>query len=111
MLTIKGQHGRTVVVDGESITLSKRGCGLAPPREKTLPIRHVLAVEVKKPGGVFTGFIRFGTADAAAGDGALAGRVFDAAKDEYAVVFGDEASYETALQIKAYVEDFRPVKA
>lgn len=108
MLTLKGQQGKTVVVERGSIRMTKQGCVLAPPRQRTIPVRQVTAVEVRKPGGVFAGFIRFVTADEVALDGALglSGRAFDPTKDENSVVFADEASYETALQIKDYVEGF-----
>jgi hypothetical protein len=111
MLTLQGQQGRTVVVDGASVRLVKQGCVLGPAREKTLPIRQVLAVEVKKPGGVFAGYIRFATADDADADGLTDAAGRDPGRDENSVVFADLRSYETALQIKDYVEHQRPGKA
>ena len=54
------------------------------------------------------GFIQFSIAGGAVRDSSLTftGGASDAAQDENSVLFGGKASYEIALKIKKYVEDF-----
>lgn len=78
-------------------------------REKTLPIRNISSVEVKKPGSITSGFIQFSIAGGAVRDSSftLTGGAFDAAKDENSVLFIGTESYEIAIKIKEYVENYR----
>ena len=87
----------------------KKGMIFASKRDKTIPIRNIASVEVKKPGSLVAGFIQFGIAGAHARDSSFTftGGTFGAAQDENSVVFGGMASYRVALQIKEYIENFR----
>ena len=106
-LVLQGLQGKTVSVSGDSIKFKKKGF-LSAKREKTLPIRNVTSVEVKKPGAIASGFLQFSIAGGKARDSSftLTGGAFDAAKDENSIVFTGGDKYETALKIKAYVEEW-----
>ena len=107
MLTLKGRQGKTVVVEGSTVTISKKGSLFASKREKAIPIRNITSVEVKKPGALTAGFIQFSIAGGAARDSSfkVTGGAFDAASDENSVLFADKEAYEVALEIKKYVEN------
>jgi hypothetical protein len=108
MIVLNGKQGKQVVVDGATVKIIKKGSLLASKREKTLPIRNISSVEVKKPGALITGFIQFSIAGGKARDSShsLTGGAWDAIQDENSVVFSDITEYETALEIKKYVENF-----
>ena len=105
-LILKGKQGKTVLVAGDAIRIVKQGL-LSGRNERTLPIRNISSVEVKKPGG-FPGFIQFSISGGMVRDRSLTltGGAFDAAQDENSVLFNGEESYQIALQIKAYVESW-----
>lgn len=105
-LTLEGKQGKTVIVAGDSIRIQNKGM-LTGMREKTLPIRNITSVEVKKPGG-FAGFLQFSVAGGAARDSSymVSGGAIDAAKDENSILFTGKDKYETALKIKAHVEEW-----
>jgi len=94
-LVLHGGHGKSLFVAHGSIRIVQEQ--LAERRDKTILIRHISAVEVKKPGstphdstGTFTG-------------GAL-----DAARDENSVTFATLDDYDVALKIKVFVESWTP---
>jgi hypothetical protein len=109
MLHLKGRQGKTIIVDGATVTITKKGWIAASQREKIIPIRNITSVEVKKPGSLVVGFIQFAIAGGASRDSSFkfTGGTFDAVKDENSVVFADEESYANALQIKEYIENYR----
>ena len=105
-LVLTGKQGKSVAVAGDAIRIEKQGL-LTGRREKTLPIRNITSVEVKKP-GAFAGFIQFSIAGGKARDSSytLTGGAYDAVNDENSCVFNGQEAYEIALQIKAYVENW-----
>ena len=107
-LILNGRQKKSVVVEGNSIRINKGGGIFASAREKTIPIRNITSVEVKKPGAMTVGFIQFSIAGAKARDSSftISGGAFDAVQDENSVVFADKTSYEIALKIKDYVENY-----
>ena len=112
LLVLKGRSGKTIVVQGGSVRVVKVGSLFAARREKTILIRNVTSVEVKKPGtGVVAsvGFIQFSIAGGAARDSSFTftGGALSAVADENSVVFADIDAYNTALQIKQYIENYR----
>jgi hypothetical protein len=109
-LVLHGKQGKTLYASGDAIRIEKQGL-ITGKREKTILIRNVTSVEVKKPGG-FVGFIQFSIAGGNARDGSytMSGGAFDAVKDENSVVFNGSENYETALKIKAYVESWSPIE-
>lgn len=114
-LKLRGNHGDIVSVEGGAIRLVKVNISLRgrPPRERSLPIRNISSVEVKKPDtkAVFVnyGFIQFSIAGGAVRDGSLTltGGAWDAAQDENSVIFVGQSAYQTALKIKEYVETYQ----
>lgn len=110
-LTLKGKQGKTLIVAGDVVRIVKEGF-FAGRNERTLPIRNISSVEVKKPGG-FTGFIQFSIAGGAVRDRSytLTGGAFDAVQDENSVLFGGEKEYQLALSIKSYIESWSSVSS
>ena len=108
MITLKGTQGKTVSVDGATVKITKKGWLLAAERNKTIPIRNIASVEVKKPGAITAGFIQFAIAGSAARDSSFkfTGGAFDAAQDENSVLFSGKELYDMALKIKEYVENY-----
>jgi putative oligomerization/nucleic acid binding protein/zinc ribbon protein len=105
-LTLQGNQGKTLTVSGDTIRIEKAGF-LTGKRHKTILIRNVTSVEVKKPGG-FVGFIQFSIAGGKARDSSytLTGGAFDAVQDENSLIFNGAEKYDIALKIKAYVESW-----
>src|SRR3954470_14279401 len=96
-LVLEGKQGKMLTVSGDTIRIQKTGF-LTGKREKTILIRNVTSVEVKKPGG-FAGFIQFSIAGGKARDGSytLSGGAMEAAQDENSVLFVGNDKYEIAL--------------
>ena len=107
MLTLKGRQGKTVLIDGSTVNIVKKGWLFASQRQKAIPIRNISSVEVKKPGAM-AGFIQFSIAGGVARDSSFkfTGGTLDALKDEHSVLFSSRASYKVALSIKEYVENY-----
>ncbi|MDP4143233.1 MAG: SHOCT domain-containing protein [Bacillota bacterium] len=106
-LELTGRQGKSIVVEGNTVKIIKKGKLFSAKREKTLPIRNISSVEVKKP-GLAVGFIQFSIAGGVARDSSakLTGGAFDAVNDENSVIFADKKAYEVALKIKEYIESF-----
>lgn len=109
-LVLHGGHGKSVFVTRDSIRLVQEH--QAERHDKGLPIRHIAAVDVKKP-GAFDGYIHFSIAGGRPHDSAftLTGGAFDAARDDNAVTFSSLEDYDTALKIKLLVESWQPPAA
>lgn len=106
-LVLHGGQGKTLFVSRDSIRIVQEQ--LDERRDKAILLRHVTAVEVKKP-GAFDGFIQFSFAGGTPHDRAtsLTGGAFDAARDENSVTFKDMDGYDIALKIKVHVEAWSP---
>lgn len=106
-LVLHGGQGKSLFVSRDSIRIVQEH--LAERRDKTILIRNVSAVEVKKP-GAFDGFIQFSFAGSIPHDSAytLTGGAFDAARDENSVTFSGTDEYDVALKMKVYVESWTP---
>lgn len=99
-------NARAVVsVENDIIRISRKGVrsfltqGLKG--EKSIPIRNITAIQIKKP-GMTTGYIQF----AQHGMMESEGGVFDAVKDENTIIF-NKKDYEQALELKDYIEDIQ----
>lgn len=104
---LHGGQGKSLFVTRTSIRIVQED--QHERRDKVLLLRHVSAVEVKKP-GAFDGFIQFTIAGGKPHDNSssLTGGAFDAARDENAVTFSDDETYDLALKIKLHVEAWSP---
>lgn len=104
---LKALQGKTVTVTSDSIKIEKEGGFFAVKRDKTIPIRQITSVEVKKPSRV-VGFIQFSIAGGKQFNSGftLSGGAFDAVADENAATFLSEECYNQALEIKSYVESW-----
>ena len=105
-IVLKGLSRKTVSVSQDAITIAKAGI-FTSRREKTLLIRNISSVEVKKPGFV-SGFIQFSIAGGKALDSSFkwTGGAYDAVSDENSVLFTGDQNYKIALRIKEYVESW-----
>jgi len=105
MIELKGIQHKTVIVDGGTIRIVKGG--MFGARDKTIPIRSIGSVEVKKP-GLVNGYIQFSIAGGKHHNSAysLTGGAYDAMQDENSVVFGGQDNYRIAMQIKSYVDNY-----
>lgn len=106
-LVLHGGQGKTLLVSRDSIRIVQEL--LDERRDKAILLRHITAVEVKKP-GAFDGFIQFSFAGGTPHDrsSTLTGGAFDAARDENSVTFSDMDAYDIALKIKVHVEGWVP---
>lgn len=106
-LVLHGGHGKSIFVTRDSIRLVQEH--QAERHDKGLPIRHIAAVDVKKP-GAFDGYIHFSIAGGRPHGSAsgLTGGAFDAARDDNAVTFSSLEDYDVALKIKLQVESWQP---
>lgn len=106
-LVLHGGQGKSLFVSRDSIRIVQEH--LAERRDKAILIRHVSAVEVKKP-GAFDGFIQFSFAGGAPHDSSASftGGAFDAARDENSVTFTSMDDYDVALKIKVFIESWTP---
>lgn len=109
-LVLHGGHGKSVFVTRDSVRLVQEH--QAERHDKGLPIRHIAAVDVKKP-GAFDGYIHFSIAGGRPHGSAsgLTGGAFDAARDDNAVTFSSLEDYDVALKIKLLVESWQPYPA
>ena len=106
-LVLHGGHGKSLFVAQGSIRIVQEH--LAERRDKAILIRHISAVEVKKP-GAFDGYIQFSFAGGTPHDasGTFTGGTFDAARDENSVTFATLEDYDVALKIKVFIEAWTP---
>lgn len=104
---LHGGQGKSLFVTRTSIRIVQED--QHERRDKVLLLRHVSAVEVKKP-GAFDGYIQFTIAGGLPHDSStsLTGGAFDAAHDENSVTFKDAETYDLALKIKVHVEAWTP---
>ena len=104
-LVLHGGHGKSLFVASGSIRIVHEH--LQERRDKAILIRHISAVEVKKP-GAFDGYIQFSFAGATPHEasGTFTGGSFDAARDENSVTFTSFEDYDVALKIKMHVESW-----
>lgn len=106
-LVLHGGHGKSIFVTRDSVRLVQEH--QTERHDKGLPIRHIAAVDVKKP-GAFDGYIHFSIAGGRPHDSGFTftGGAFDAARDDNAVTFSSLEDYDVALKIKLLVESWQP---
>jgi hypothetical protein len=107
LFTLYADQGKKLVVNQDSVKIFKEGGLFSEAREKSIPIRHITSVEVKKP-SAFVGFIQFSLAGAQSSNSSytFTGGAMDAVKDENAVVFMGDDKYQIALQIKSFIDSW-----
>jgi hypothetical protein len=106
-LVLHGGHGKTLFLTRDSIRIVREQ--LDERHDTAILIRHIAAIDVKKP-GAFDGFIHFSIAGGRTPDSGhgFTGGSFDAARDEHAVTFSSLDEYDVALKIKLHVETWSP---
>lgn len=92
-----------IIVEDDIIRISRKGFmsfGLHGQKgEKSIPIRNITAIQLKKP-GLTTGYIQFSQH----GMMESKGGVMDAVKDENTIIFSSKKDYAQALELKEYIE-------
>ncbi len=107
MLTLKCLQGKTVIVDGSSVKIFKKAGRFSSERDKVIPIRNITSVEVKEPGFI-AGHVKFSIAGGPRNASYLIlGGVELARADENSVVFRGTESYDIALKMKKYIEEYK----
>lgn len=108
MYEIKGRQNKTICVDGGSIKITRKTGLLASKREKSLLIRNITSIDVKKPGFAFAGYIHLDVAGGNTFNNSfkVSGGTVDAAQDENSIMFSSSKDYKIALQIKEYIENY-----
>lgn len=102
-IIFKSNTKSIVNVDNDIIRISRKGLfnlalqGLKG--EKSIPIRNITAIQLKKP-GVTTGYIQFSQH----GMMESKGGVTDAVTDENTILFSSKKDYAQAQELKAYIE-------
>ncbi|SHJ51922.1 Short C-terminal domain-containing protein [Clostridium cavendishii DSM 21758] len=102
MLALDGKLGRKVVVEGEIVKISMGYLPFQKHRNKSVLIKDIVSVEVKKP-GLSSGFILFQIC----GEDNKARKSISDAPSDNEILFGSKSKYETALKIKEYIENFK----
>lgn len=107
-ITIAGASRKYITLKEQNIVIGRTKSLIAAAREKTIPIKQITGVEVKKPGALVNGFIQIQTAGQVSGNSSykFTGGTFDAVQDENSVVFSGEVNYKRAIKIKKYVENY-----
>ena len=108
MYKLEGRQNKVLEVEDSSVKIIRKGGVFASQREKTIPIRNISSVEVKKPGPFVVGFIQFSIAGGKSRDSSfsISGGAFEAVQDENSVVFEGDYNYKIALQVKDYIENY-----
>ena len=89
MIEARGHNGR-VRFDGSFVTIARKGAlgRLSVGKgEKSVPVQHITAVQVKPAGAIVNGFISFTLAGGNERQSTLGKQTFNAASDENSVLF------------------------
>ncbi|MEG1972338.1 MAG: hypothetical protein RR315_04190 [Oscillospiraceae bacterium] len=107
-LEIVGRSKKSFVLEKNCVKIICQGSLFASAREKSIPIKQIVGVEVKKPGSLVVGFIQIQTAGqmVASSSNKYSGGAADAVHDENSVLFEGIDSYHIAMKIKEYIENY-----
>lgn len=100
-ITAKGASG-TVTFDGSVVTITRGHLDFAGKGSKTIPLRHITSVQMKRPGLLSAGYLQLtlgGTSEVRHEVHSLLR--LDAAKDENTVVFGRKKTREFEALVEA----------
>ena len=100
MLELKG-IGRRIILDDRCVKI-KYSIFYGLRREKTIPINHIVSVQVKKA-GLLSGYILFQTIGSI--DNSILKNAQEVYKDENAVTFYSKGKYSIALKMKELIEN------
>jgi len=104
MLVLEGMNKKSAIVSESTVQIidKKRN------NKKVLPILHIASVQIKRPGILTGGFIKF----VGPGDKPLkssfkvTGGAWAAIVDDNSIMFVKEEQYQIALQIEEYIQNF-----
>jgi hypothetical protein len=107
VLEMKGLQGKRIIADGNKIKMIRENA-FEVKGERSILIKDITAVEVRKPSFWVRGYITFSIAGGSTAfrQGSLGG-ANAAAFDPNSVVFKDNEQYEIALAIKKYVDEYK----
>lgn len=107
-LKVEGRQGKSLILEKSTIRIVRRGTLIAAAREKSIPIKQIVGVEIKKPGALIVGYVQIQTAGQNVGSSTMkyTGGAADAVNDENSVLFANQDDYNTAIKIKEYIENY-----
>lgn len=101
MLELKGKLGKKVTIDNNKVIINLGYLPFNKNREKTILIKNIVSVEVKKP-GLSSGFIFFQVI----GEDSKARKSITDTSSDNEILFSGKNNYNIALQIKNYIDEF-----
>jgi len=101
MLELEGKLGKKIVLHDDKIVISMGYLPFNKHREKTIALRNIASVEVKKP-GLSSGFILFQII----GEEDRSRKSISDTPSDNEILFGSKNKYKIALQIREYIENY-----
>lgn len=105
MLVLEGKLGRKVSLYEDKIVINMGYLPFEKNREKTISIRNIASIQVKKP-GLSAGFILFQVI----GEESKARKSIEDSLSDNEILFGGKEKYKIALEIKEYIEKYTSKK-
>jgi hypothetical protein len=103
-VTVQGSDGSTLVFDGETVEITRKGGFASQHRKgsKRIPVRSVAAIQFKEP-GITVGFMQFTIGSDSRGNAKRGGAVTEALRDENAIVF-KKSELENFQKVRDLIE-------
>lgn len=101
MLVLEGKLGKKIVLYDDRIVINMGYLPFEKHREKSIAIRNISSVEIKKP-GLSSGFILFQVT----GESDKSRKSIADAPSDNEVLFGSNDKYKIALKIKDYIDRY-----
>lgn len=101
MLELEGKLGKKIILHDDKIVISMGYLPFNKNREKTIALRNIASVEVKKP-GLSSGFILFQII----GEEDKSRKSISDVPSDNEILFGSKSKYKIALEIKEYIESY-----
>ncbi len=101
ILELEGKLGKKIVLYDDRIVIDMGYLPFSKHREKTISIRNISSIEVKKP-SLSSGFILFQII----GEESKSRKSIDDTPSDNEVLFGSMDKYKIALKIKEYIENY-----
>lgn len=100
-LILEGRQKKNLIVDNNVVKIIRDKGLIDVNRVKTIAIEDIKAVVVKKHQSFVTGCIQF-----LVDDNKTQENSYDMSNEDNSIIFGDKKSYEKALRVKEYIENF-----
>lgn len=90
--------GKTAEVNGNSISITEKLTG----KQKSIPIKSIISVQIQKPGLFGAGYIYFQTVGGMGNNSMKTAYSF--IKEENAIILNSKKKYNAALEIRDYIQ-------